>query len=444
MSIITAAVTTIAATAGAKALGLTDSGKSSSVDRPAWLDNGLQATLGNLQNSPVPYLNPDNLTAGLNPYMMEALAQAGTYSQGAGQNQVDLMNLMGLQQAGTSDKMQALADMQAGYGDMALSGSGSWLLNELANAMGGGPQGSQGGGGGGGSSMSYYGGGGGGGGGGGSRDITLGGDLKFKYDQGTFDQSYNNLIGSTQGAFDAWANKTKTNNLFQNLPGLKIGSQLLGGANTKVGQNASLLDAMTNQQIMDYGGEMQRWASGQADANAMQAGLGNQQTAYGVYNTDVQAATSRANAAMSAAASRANAAMSANASKYNALVGAASNMFGYGAGLMGDASTSLANANTGYGNAANTFNGANDAATNNMNTSLAAGNYLQQYDQAALDRWNDANIFNTSQPFNMNLNMFNAMNGTPVGSTTTESPSFLSSMGQMGTMAGMFGIPGFG
>ena len=114
MSIVTAAVTTIAATAGAKALGLTDSDRSSSVDRPAWLDNGLQNTLNNLNNSPVPYLNPDNLTAPLNPYMMEALAQAGTYSQGAGQDQVDMMNLMGLGQAGTADKMQALADMQAG------------------------------------------------------------------------------------------------------------------------------------------------------------------------------------------------------------------------------------------------------------------------------------------------------------------------------------------
>ena len=108
---------------------------------------------------------------------------------------------------------------------------------------------------------------------------------------------------------------------------MKIGSQLLGGANTKVGQGASLLDAMTNQQIMDYGAEMQRWASGKADSNAMAAGQGNQQTAMGKYQTDVNAATSRANAAMSAASGRANAA-AADTNKYMALVGAASGMYG--------------------------------------------------------------------------------------------------------------------
>ena len=114
----------------------------------------------------------------------------------------------------------------------------------------------------------------------------LDGNLKFKYDQGTYDQAYNNLIGSAQRAFDSYSNRTKTNNLFQNLPGLKMGAQLLGGANSKVGQQSSLLDAMTNQQIMDFGAQQAQWAAGQANNAAMTAGQGNQQTALGQYGYD--------------------------------------------------------------------------------------------------------------------------------------------------------------
>jgi hypothetical protein len=274
-------------------------------------------------------------------------------------------------------------------------------------------------------------GGGGYGGRGGSRDITLGGDLKFKYDQGTYDQSYNNLIGSAQGAFDSYSNKTKTNNLFSNLPSLKIGSQMIGGANSKVGQGASLLDAMTNQMITDYGAQMQQWASGTADANAMAAGKGNQQTAYGVYNTDVQAATSRANAAMAAAASRANAATAAAASRYNSLVGAAASMYGNSGSMLGAAGTQ-------YGNAGVTFGNANDAATGNIATSMGAGDYLYNYDQAALDRWNQANIYNVGQPGQMNLAGFQAANGISGGSTVTNNPSLLSELGGGTALGSMF------
>ena len=373
------------------------------------------------QNSPTPQYDLDNLTAGMNPFQMEALAAAGNYASGQGADQVAMMNAAGLGQMGVAGTL-------AQIGEMGALGSGGWILGELANAAGSGPSG----GGGGGRSMSYYGGGGGGGGyGGGSRDITLGGDLKFKYDQGTYDQSYNNLIGSAQGAFDSYSNKTKTNNLFANLPGLKIGSQLIGGANTKVGQGASLLDAMTNQMITDYGAQMQQWASGTADANAMKAGAGNQQTAYGVYNTDVQAATSRANAAMAAAASRANAATAAAASKYNALVGAAASMYGNSGSMLGAAGTQ-------YGNAGVTFGNANDAAVGNIATSLGAGDYLYNYDQSALDRWNQANIYNTSQPGNMNLAGMQAASGVSGGSTVTNNPSLLSQLGGGAALGGMF------
>ena len=373
------------------------------------------------------------MTAGMNPWLIESLAQTANHATGAGADQVAMMNAMGLGQASTAEQMQALAGLQAQYGDMALSGAGDWIMNELMANMSDAKKG------GGGASMMGYGGGGGGGdfGGGGT---TLGGDLKFKYDQDTFDQSYGNLIGSAQGAFDSYSNKTKTSNLFENLPGLKIGSQMLGGANTKVGQNASLLDALTNQQIVDYGAQMQQWASGTADANAMAAGSGNQQTAMGKYQTDTQAATSRANAAMSAATSAANARLSADTQKYTALVGAAGNMFGYGSGLLGDASTSLANSNMGYGQAADTFGNANTQATNNLNTSVAAGNYVQQYDQLALDRYNKANIYNMETPYSMQLDYFNAVNGIPTGSNTDESPGTLTALGQLGAMTGPGGF----
>lgn len=371
------------------------------------------------QNSPVPQYNLDNLTAAMNPYQMDALAQAGNYAQGAGADQVAMMNAAGLGQMGVANTL-------AQVGEMGAMGSGTWMLNELANAMGGGPSG----GGGGGSSMMGYGGGVGGGDfGGGS--TTLGGDLKFKYDQDTFDQSYGNLIGSAQGAFDSYSNKTKTNNLFQNASGLKIDSQLLGGANTKVGQGASLLDAMTNQMITDYGAQMQQWASGTADANAMRAGQGNQNTALGQYSTDVQAATSRANAAMSAATSAANAKLAANTQKYNALVGAAASMYG-NSGQM------LSNAGTQYGNANVSFGNANDTAVGNIGTSMAAGDYISKYDQAALDKWNYANIFNTSQPGDMNLAGFQAANGISGGSSTTTDPSLLSQLGGGAGLGSMF------
>ena len=417
MTFVAAATAAVAGAAANKLLGGGET--STSVDRPAWLDSAMQGTIGDLQNSPVAQVNPDNVTAGMNPYLMEALAQAGGYAQGAGADQVSMMNLMGMNQAGVGSQLENLAAAQAGYGSQALDGAGGWIMNELAANMSDAKKGGSG------SSMTGYGGGYGGGAGMGSSGPTLGGDLKFKYDQGTFDQSYGNLVGVAQNAFDSFSNKTKTNNLFNNLPQLKLGSQLLGGANTKVGQQSSLLDAMTNQQIVDFGAQQAQWAGGQANSAAMAAGQGNQNTAL-----------SRANAAMSAATSAANARLSADTSRYNALVGAATNMYGYGSGMMGDAGTSLTNASGAYGNAGTSFGNANTQATNNMNTSLTAGDYIQQYDQNALDRWNNTNVFNTQQPFNMNLDMFNAYNGTATGSTTTENQSLLNSVGQGLTIGG--------
>ena len=337
-------------------------------------------------SSPVPQYNLDNLTAGMNPYQMDALAQAGTYASGAGADQVAMMNAAGL---GQMDVAGALAN----YGSAGLEGAGGFLLDQMDAANGGGGY------------STLFGGGGGGGGG------NFGSDLKFQYDQDVFDQSYNNLIGSAQGAFDSYSNQTKTNSLFQNLPSLKIGSQLIGGGNTKVGQGASLLDAMTNQMITDYGAQMQQWASGTADKNAMGAGQGT-----------LQAQTSNVNQKIAAAASRANAATAAAASRYNALLGAASNMYGQSAGMLDSAGTQ-------YGNAGVTFNNANNAGIDNIATSMGAGDYIYNYDQAAIDRFNKGNIFNMSPPGNMNLAALQAANGVSGGSTVTETPSLLAQLG---------------
>ena len=329
---------------------------STEVKRPAWQDAAMQEAIGNLQNSPVAQLDPDQLTANLNPYVMDALMQAGTYAQGAG---------------------------GGGYGGGYGYGGGGF------NGM---------------------------------HD-----DLKFQYDQGTYDQAYGNLIGAAQGAFDSFSNKAKTSSLFNNLPGLKMGSQMIGGSNTKVGQQSSLLDAMTNQTIADFGSQQAQWAAGQANNAAMSAGQGNQNTALGQYSTDSQAATSRANAAVSAAASRANARLTA-----------ATNMYGEGAGM-------LNNAGVTYGNAGDTFNNANTTQTNNMNTSMVAGDYVQQYDQKALDRLNQANVFNTTQPFQMNMDMYNAFAGTPAGSSTSTNQGLLNNIGTGLTIGGQLGeaFPGF-
>jgi len=396
---------------GASLLGNKLGGNETKQEIDPWVKDNVDTWEGYYANSPVPQYDLDNLTASLNPYVMENMVGAANYANGAGADQVAMMNAAGLGQMGIAEAMAAI-------GEQGALGSQGWLMNELMANMSDAKKG-------GGSSMMMGGGGGFGGGFGGSngRGTTLGGDLKFKYDQGTFDQSYNNLIGSAQGAFDSWSNKTKTNNLFENLPGLKIGSQLLGGANTKVGQNASLLDALTNQQITDYGAQMQQWASGTADANAMRAGTGNQQTAMGKYQTDVQAATSRANAARSAAASAANAQLAADTNKYMALVGAAGKMYGDSRGYLSDAGSI-------YGGAASSFGNANTTSLANQNLSMGAADYLQSYDQAALDRWNTANVWNQQQPGQMALAGLNAMNGGYGGGSTTENLGLMNQIGQ--------------
>jgi hypothetical protein len=194
-----------------------------------------------------------------------------------------------------------------------------------------------------------------------------------------------------------------------------MGQALLGGANTKAGQQSALLDAMTNQQIMDFGAQMAQWAGGQANAGAITSG-----------QSTLNSQTQISNARTSAEAAMANARTAANASMYNARLGSAANMFGAGADMMADgansfagAASSLGYANGAYGDAGNTFGAANTQGINNINTSLGAGNYVQQYDQNALDRYNDALMYNGNIDFSRNKDMLAVLNGVPTGSSTT-------------------------
>ena len=215
-------------------------------------------------------------------------------------------------------------------------------------------------------------------------------------------------MGVAQNAFDSYAGNARQDSLFENGAGLQMDQALLGGANTKAGQQSSLLDAMTNRQIIDFGAQQAQWAAGQANAGAMGAGTAN-----------LQSATSLSNAATSAAASMANAQASANASMYNARLSAAGNMFGQGAGMMSDANSTFNGAANSYGTAGNTFGDANTQAINNMNTSLGAGNYVQGYDQDALDRYNNALSYNGNADFNRNNAMLQTLNGAATGTSTT-------------------------
>jgi hypothetical protein len=115
----------------------------------------------------------------------------------------------------------------------------------------------------------------------------------------------------------------------------------------------------------------------------------------------------------------ANASAAANASMYNARLGAAANLMNQGAGMMSDANSTFNGATNSYGMGANSFGDANTQAINNMNTSLGAGNYVQDYDQGALDRYNNSLAYNGNADFNRNKEMLGTLNGVPTGTSTT-------------------------
>ena len=403
MSWIPAAIGAVAGLIGGK-----DAGKSQTTktELDPWTKGNIDEWEGYYKNSPVPQVDLDNLTADLNPWQIETLSDIANYSSGAGQDQVNMMNLMGLNQAGVGDALSALAQDQASMGKEYTQGGGDFIMEALRDFSGGG-SGSP-------SIVQSYGGGGGG----------AGGPLKFEYDQGTYDQIMSNLSGLAQNSFDAYSSNAKNDALFNQGAGLQMGQALLGGANTKVGQQSALLDAMTNRDIINYGAQMNQWAGEQANAGAMSAGTNN-----------LSSATSIAQSSISAAASRANAAMAAKANMFASAMSGASNLMGYGVNMMSDANTSYTNAGSVYGAAGDTFGNANTTSLANMDGSMAAGNYLLNYDQAALDRYNNALVFNQSAPGEYALAGLNAMSGVPYGRSTT-SPG-LNAAQQVGTAIGV-------
>ena len=375
-------------------------------------------------NSPVPQYDLDSLTASMNPWQMDSLGQIAGWAQGGGADQVAMMNMMGMNQAGVGDSLQGLAGIQAGMGANFAGQGGNWIMDQLSKIGSGDYSSILGAGAGGHSTYN-----------GGFSPLDSS-HLKFQYDQGTYDQIMGNLQGLSQGAFDAYSNKAKTDSLYQNGAGVQMGQALLGGANTKTGQQSALLDSITNQNIMDYGAQMNQWAGGLANEGAMTSGQSTLQAQTGAYQSNTSAAAQIASSNINAAASKANAAMAARANMYNSAMSGASNMMGYGADMMAGGANSLSGANNAYSMAGDTFGNANTAQMANMNTSLAAGDYLYKYDQGALDRYNQALIFNQSAPGNYALAGLNAMSGVPFGgSTTTPGQNF----GQMvGTGLGVY------
>ena len=78
-------------------------------------------------------------------------------------------------------------------------------------------------------------------------------------------------------------------------------------------------------------------------------------------------------------------------------------------------------------------------------TSMGAANYIQDYDQAALDRYNKAMMYNGNADFNRYNTMLGTRNGVPTGtSTTTDVPmGQLISAGMMvGDQVGLVWHPG--
>jgi hypothetical protein len=102
------------------------------------------------------------------------------------------------------------------------------------------------------------------------------GGPQFQYDQGTYDQAFNNLTGGLQSAFDLGAQNLQRNFDWNALPGLNMSAALSGGSgNTGAFRQSALGQAMTDQNIRQFGTDLFQNAAGQANANAMTAGAAN-------------------------------------------------------------------------------------------------------------------------------------------------------------------------
>jgi len=103
--------------------------------------------------------------------------------------------------------------------------------------------------------------------------MNASGPNTFQYDQGTYDQSFGNLSGGMQNAFDVNSQNIQQGFDYNFLPGLNMANALGGGGgNTKFGQAGALGQAQANQNIMGMGVDLYQQAAFGADRNAMGAG----------------------------------------------------------------------------------------------------------------------------------------------------------------------------
>lgn len=170
--------------------------------------------------------------------------------------------------AGQNPAMQNALQGMAGFGQEG--GFGNNTMNSMYNAGQVGLGGVQGG-------MDYL------------QGMQERGPNQFQYDQGTYDQSFGNLSGGLQNAFDAGARGIQQNFDWNQLPGLNMQNALGGGqGNTKFGQAGALGQAQANSNIQNFGSNLWMNAANQANQGAMQAGQMNLNAANGMDSAMMQ------------------------------------------------------------------------------------------------------------------------------------------------------------
>ncbi len=102
------------------------------------------------------------------------------------------------------------------------------------------------------------------------------GPNQFQYDQGLYDQTMGNMMPGVQNQFDMGALSMQQNFDWNMLPGLNMNNALSGGqGNTRFGQAGALGQAMTNQNIANFGNQLWGNANQMANQNAYGAGSQN-------------------------------------------------------------------------------------------------------------------------------------------------------------------------
>jgi hypothetical protein len=190
------------------------------------------------------------------------------------------------------------------------------------------------------------------------------GPNQFQYDQGLYDQTYNNtmggMMGGLQDSFDNGAMALQQDFDWNQLPGFNMANAMNEGqGSTKFGQGGALMQAQTDKNKADFGNKLWMGANqnamGMANNNAYGAGTQNLNTA----NTFDQNQTNNM-------MSNFNNQSSANMGLGNAGAG----MWGQGVGAAGQGANMLGQ---GY-----------DMGQNNLGLGLQAGQLQQGYDQSLI------------------------------------------------------------